>query len=68
MTNPGVQAKVVIVFASHLIKPCTASLGKVPSAVVVIHIKGGERQAIVAVQRVASISVIQILECRSYEK
>ena len=51
---------------SYLVKSGTTSLSKVPVPVVVVDVKRGEGNVIVTVQRVASVSVKQVLESQFF--
>jgi hypothetical protein len=45
----------------YLVKPCATSLCKIPVPVVIVHIEGGEGEAVVAVHGVPGVAVVQVL-------
>jgi hypothetical protein len=46
---------------NYFVKPSATSFREISGPVVVVHVEGGEGQAVVAVQRVAGVAVVQIL-------
>ena len=46
---------------NYFVQSSAASLGKVSGPVVVVHVERGERESVVAVERVSGVAVVQVL-------